>query len=71
MGTHQHRSFRFGRWNALRTWLALSRFLRTFKPDVFLAIIDRMVRNMESVMTVLTPVAVLSIASVLFFSYDE
>jgi len=49
----------------------LSRFLRTFKPDVFLAIIDRMVRNMESVMTVLTPVAVLSIASVLFFSYDE
>jgi hypothetical protein len=71
MGTHQHRSFRFGRWNVLGTWLALSRSLRTFKPDVFLAIIDRMVRNMESVMTVLTPVAVLSIASVLFFSYDE
>jgi hypothetical protein len=52
-------------------WLALSRSLRTFKPGVFLDIVDRMNRNMESVMTILTPVALLSIAPVLFFSYNE
>jgi len=34
--------------------------MRTFKPNVFLDIVDRMNRNMESVMTVLTPVALLS-----------
>lgn len=50
-------------------WLALSRSMRTFKPEVFLDIVDRMNRNMESVMTILTPVALLSIAPVLVFSY--
>jgi uncharacterized membrane protein len=52
-------------------WLALSRSMRTFKPEVFLDIVDRMNRNMESVMTILTPVALISIAPVLFFSYHE
>lgn len=52
-------------------WLALSRSMRTFKPEVFLDIVDRMNRNMESVMTVLTPVALIAIAPVLFFSYQE
>jgi uncharacterized membrane protein len=52
-------------------WLALSRSMRTFKPEVFLDIVDRMNRNMESVMTVLTPVGLLAIAPVLFFSYNE
>jgi uncharacterized membrane protein len=52
-------------------WLALSRSMRTFKPEVFLDIVDRMNRNMESVMTVLTPVALISIAPVLFISYHE
>jgi uncharacterized membrane protein len=52
-------------------WLALSRSMRTFKPAVFLDIVDRMNRNMESVMTILTPVALISIAPVLFFSYNE
>jgi uncharacterized membrane protein len=52
-------------------WLALSRSMRTFKPEVFLDIVDRMNRNMESVMTVLTPVALISIAPVLFTSYHE
>jgi anthrone oxygenase-like protein len=51
-------------------WLALSRSMRTFKPEVFLDIVDRMNRNMESVMTVLTPASLLSIAPVLFFSYN-
>ena len=52
-------------------WLALSRSMRTFKPEVFLDIVDRMNRNMESVMTVLTPVTLMVIAPVLFFSYQE
>jgi len=52
-------------------WLALSRSMRTFKPEVFLAIVDRMNRNMESVMSILTPAALLSIAPVLFFSFNK
>jgi hypothetical protein len=52
-------------------WLALSRSMRTFEPEVFLEIVDRMSRNMESVMTILTPVALLSIAPVLFLSYNK
>jgi hypothetical protein len=50
-------------------WLALSRSMRTFKPEVFLDIVDRMNQNMASLMTILTPVSLLSIAPVLFFSY--
>jgi uncharacterized membrane protein len=52
-------------------WLALSRSMRTFKPEVFLDIVDRMNHNMESVMTILAPVSLLSIAPVLFFSYHK
>ena len=52
-------------------WLALSRSMRTFKSEVFLDIVDRMNRNMESVMTVLTPVALIAVAPVLFISYHE
>lgn len=52
-------------------WLALTRSMRTFKPEVFLDIVGRMNRNMESVMTILTPVALISIVPVLFFSYQE
>ena len=52
-------------------WLALSRSMRTFKPEVFLDIVDRMNRNMESVMTILAPAALLSIAPVLFLSYNQ
>jgi uncharacterized membrane protein len=52
-------------------WLALTRSMRTLKPEVFLAIVDRMNRNMESVMTILTPAALLSIAPVLILSFDK
>ena len=52
-------------------WLALTRSMRTFKPGVFLDIVNRMNRNMESVMTALTPAALLSIVPVLFLSYKE
>jgi hypothetical protein len=51
-------------------WLALSRSLRTFKPEVFLDIVGRMNRNMAGLMTILVPLALFSIAPVLFFSYN-
>lgn len=50
-------------------WLALSRSMSTFTPEVFLAIVKRMSLNMAPVMTVLTPVALLSTAPVLILSY--
>jgi uncharacterized membrane protein len=52
-------------------WLALSRSMATFEPEVFLAIVDRMNRNMAPVMTILMPTALLSIVPVLFISYNE
>jgi len=51
-------------------WAALSRSLNTFEPEVFLAIVDRMNRNMAPVMTVLMPAAFLSIVPVLFLSFS-
>jgi uncharacterized membrane protein len=50
-------------------WAALSRSMKTFTPEVFLAIVDRMNRNMAPLMTVLMPAALLSIIPVLLFSY--
>jgi uncharacterized membrane protein len=50
-------------------WIGLSRSIHTFTPEVFLAIVDRMNRNMAPVMTVLMPSAALSIIPVLFLSY--
>jgi hypothetical protein len=52
-------------------WLALSRSISTFKPEVFLAIVHRMNQNMASVMTILMPAALLSTVPVLFISYSE
>jgi hypothetical protein len=52
-------------------WVALTRSINTFKPDVFLAIVHRMNRNMAQVMTMLMPAALLSILPVLFISYNE
>ena len=52
-------------------WVALSRSMATFKPEVFLAIAHRMTRNLEPVMTILMPAAILSILPVLFISYNE
>jgi len=51
-------------------WAALSRSMRTFTPEVFLAIVDRMNRNMAPLMTVLMPATLLSIVAVLFLSYS-
>jgi uncharacterized membrane protein len=52
-------------------WVALSRSLSAFQPGVFLAVVSRMNRNMANVMTILMPVALLSIVPVLFISYNE
>jgi uncharacterized membrane protein len=50
-------------------WVALSRSMATFTPEVFLPIVQRMNRNLEPVMTALMPIALLSIVPVLAFSY--
>jgi uncharacterized membrane protein len=49
-------------------WLALSRSMATFEPDVFLAIVKRMSRNMAPLMTILMPAALLSTVPVLILS---
>jgi Domain of unknown function (DUF1772) len=54
-----------------RPWVALSRSISTFTPEVFLAIVNRLSRNIAPVMTVLMPVALLSMLPVLFFSFNE
>ena len=51
-------------------WLALSRSLAAFEPEVFLPIVNQMGRNMGPLMTVLTPVALLSTVPVLFLAYQ-
>jgi uncharacterized membrane protein len=50
-------------------WIALSRSMKTFTPEFFLEIVDRMNRNMAPVMTVLMPGTMLSIIPVILFSY--
>src|ERR1700761_5370503 len=49
-------------------WAALSRSMKAFTPEVFLAIVDRMNRNMAPLMTVLMPASLLSIIPVLVSS---
>ncbi len=45
--------------------------MKTFAPEVFLEIVDRMNRNMAPVMTVLMPGTMLSIIPILLLSYHE
>ena len=52
-------------------WLALTRSIATFEPDVFLAIVQRLNRNMEPLMTALLPAALLSTLPVLFLSHGS
>ncbi len=52
-------------------WIALSRSMKTFSPEFFLEIVDRMNRNMAPVMTVLMPGTMLSILPVILFSYRQ
>ena len=50
-------------------WVAVSRSFAAFPPDVFLAVVHRMARNIGPVMTILLPAALLSIVPVLVLSY--
>jgi hypothetical protein len=52
-------------------WLALTKSLNAFKPEVFLDIVNRLNRNMASLMTILTPVALVSLLPVLLISYSD
>jgi uncharacterized membrane protein len=52
-------------------WAALSKSMKTFPPDVFLAIVDRMNRNMAPVMTVLMPATMLAMVPVLVGAYGD
>ena len=52
-------------------WIALSRSMKTFAPEVFLQIVDRMNGNMAPVMTVLMPGTMLSIIPVMLLSYRQ
>jgi uncharacterized membrane protein len=52
-------------------WVALSRSISTFQPDVFLQVVHRMTRNMAPVMTILMPAALASIVPVLFLSFSD
>jgi uncharacterized membrane protein len=52
-------------------WLALSRSVDTLPADVFIAVSQRMIRNMEPFMTALIPVSLLSIISVVYLSFNE
>ena len=52
-------------------WVALSRSISTFGPEIFLAIVHRLNRNIAPVMIILMPAALLSIVPVLFVSYHE
>jgi uncharacterized membrane protein len=52
-------------------WVALTRSMKTFAPEVFLAIVDRMNRSMAPAMTVLMPATLLSIIPVMLLSYYE
>jgi uncharacterized membrane protein len=52
-------------------WLALTRSIGTFAPDVFLAIVHCMDRNLGTNMTVLVPITLLSVAAVSVFSFGH
>jgi uncharacterized membrane protein len=52
-------------------WLALTRSMATFEPSVFLAIVDRLNRNMALLMTILMPVTLLSMVPVLLITYSH
>ena len=52
-------------------WLALSRSLDTFEPDVFLAITHRLNQNMAGLMTYLTPLGLLATLPTLYLSFGS
>jgi uncharacterized membrane protein len=51
-------------------WVALSGSVSNFKPEVYLAIVNRFNSNLYPVMRILMPAAMLSIVPVLFITYS-
>jgi uncharacterized membrane protein len=51
--------------------VGLTRSIRTFQPEFFLAIVHRLNRNLGPVMTILMPAALLSLGPVLVFSFHQ
>ena len=52
-------------------WVALSRSIATFEPEVFLAIVNRLAKNIAPPMTILMPISLLSLLPVLLISFAE
>ena len=52
-------------------WLALTRSVATFEPEVFLPILKRMNRNMAPIMTVMMPLALVSTVPVLILTLSK
>ncbi len=52
-------------------WIALTRTLADFPADQFLAVVHRMDRNLGTLMTVLLPVAIASIAGVAALAFRD
>ena len=52
-------------------WLAITRSINTFEPSVFLLIVNRLYRNMETLMTILMPLAILSTLPVLIITFNN
>jgi uncharacterized membrane protein len=52
-------------------WLALTRSMATFEPEVFLPILKRMNRNMAPIMTAMLPLALVSTVPVLVLTFHK
>ena len=52
-------------------WLALTISLKTFEPKVFLSIVKRLNKNMAPLMTILSPMSLVTTILVLIFSYNN
>jgi uncharacterized membrane protein len=52
-------------------WLALTRSMASLTPEVFLPVVRQLSKNMATVMTPLTPLALISMVPVLFLSFDK
>jgi hypothetical protein len=52
-------------------WLALTISLKTFEPKIFLLIVRRLNQNMAPIMTILSPLSLMTTILVLIFSYHN
>ena len=52
-------------------WLAITRSMAKFEPNVFLIIVNRLYKNMETLMTILLPLGLLSTIPVLIITFNK